>query len=167
MDGFFDHRSGTMRASEALGQLGCEFPEGSEIGGHALDFHRKALGLTDAGPVGFEGDPVGQLTLEGKRRLILLVAGPLYRVLAGQRSEKGSSRQSAWMAVEILKTLDDPGIKLKAIAIENVPAWEQDPEIPVACRAAAAKRDWAIQVLKVLTLHHEAAHARRRIIFLL
>ena len=71
------------------------------------------------------------------------------------------------MAVEILKTLDDPDIKLKAIAIENVPDWEQDPEIPAVCRLATAKRGSTIQVLKVLTSHHGAAHARRRIIIFL
>ena len=71
------------------------------------------------------------------------------------------------MAVEILKTLDDTDIKLKAIAIENFPARDQDPEAPAACRAAAAKRGWMMQVLKALASQHGTAHARRRIIIFL
>ena len=129
--------------SEALERLGCEFLGGSEIDEHALDLQRRILGLTDAGPVDFWSDPVGRLTLEENRRLILLVAGlPCTEFSRVNALRKGSTDRSAWMAVEIRKTLGDLGTILKAIAIENVPAWEQDPEIPAACRAAAAKRGW-------------------------
>ena len=71
------------------------------------------------------------------------------------------------MAVEILKTLDDPDIKFEAISIENALAWEQDSEIPTACKAVAAKHGWAVQIIKILTSYHGAAHARRRIIIFL
>ena len=72
-----------------------------------------------------------------------------------------------WPRVEILKTLDDPDVQLRAIAIENVLVWYLDPAIPAACRKAAAKRGWTMQVIKVLTSHHGAAHARKRIIIYL
>ena len=77
---------------------------------------------------------------------------------------KGAADQSDWTTVEILKTLDDPGIRPKAIAVENVPAWSLGPVIPAACRKAAAKRGWTMQIIKVLTSEHGAPHARRRII---
>ena len=77
---------------------------------------------------------------------------------------KGAADKSAWMAVEILRVLDDPDIDLDAIAIENVPAWAMDPEIPAACKAAAAKRGWFMQIIKILTTFHGAAYARRRIV---
>ena len=67
------------------------------------------------------------------------------------------------MAIEILKTLDNPNVNLEAIVIENVPAWTQDPEIPAACEAAAAKRGWTMQIIKILASHHGVPHARRRI----
>ena len=60
-----------------------------------------------------------------------------------------------WMAVHILKTLGDPHINLDAIAIENVSAWALDPEIPAACKAVAATRGWSVQIVKILTSHHE------------
>ena len=55
------------------------------------------------------------------------------------------------MAVEVLRMLDDPDVKLEAIAIENAPAWAQDTEIPAVCEAAAAKHGWAMPIIKVLT----------------
>ena len=69
-----------------------------------------------------------------------------------------------WMTVRILETLDDPQINLGDTAIGNVPAWALDPEISAAYRAAAAKRECSVQSIKVLTSHHGAAHARRRIV---
>ena len=77
---------------------------------------------------------------------------------------KGAADRSAWMAVEILKTLDDPDIRLKAIAVEKVPAWSLDPEIPAACRKASARRGWAMHIINILASEHGAPHARRRII---
>ena len=71
------------------------------------------------------------------------------------------------MAVEILKTLDDPGVKLEAIAIENVPAWEQYPETPAAFRTPTANRGWTMQVIKILTSHHGTSHACRMIVIFL
>ena len=70
-----------------------------------------------------------------------------------------------WTAVRILKTLDDPHINLGDIATENAPAWALGPEIPPACRAAAAKRGWSVQTIKVLISHHGAPRAGRRIVF--
>ena len=67
------------------------------------------------------------------------------------------------MAVEILKTLEDPDINLGAIVIGNVPARAHDPDFPAACEAAAAKHGWTMQVVKILTSHHGVPHARRRI----
>ena len=114
--------------------------------------------MTDAGLMVFWNDPVWRLTLEKNRRLILLVCGLLCTEFSQVNAlRKGAADRSAWMAVEILKTLDDPDIKLKATAIKNVPAWEQDLEIPAAC----------MQVIKILTSHHGAAHARRRIVIFL
>ena len=66
-----------MNVSGALKQLGYEFLGGSEIDECALEFQRRVLGLTDAGPVDFWSNPVEQLTREEKRRLVLLVAGRL------------------------------------------------------------------------------------------
>ena len=114
MGGFFEHYSRTIRVSEALERLGYEFLGGSEIGEHALDFQRRVLGLSDTRPVDFWSDPVGQLTIEETRRLVLLlVAGlPYTEFLQVNALMKGTTDRSAWMAVEVLKTLDDPDIKL-------------------------------------------------------
>ena len=157
-----------MNLAIAPKRLGCEFLGGSEIDGHALDFQRRTLGLTEVEPVGFWSDPISRLTLEKKRRLILLVGGLRCTEFSQVNAvRKGAVGRSGWMAVEILKTLDDPDIQLRAIAIENVPAWYLDPAIPAACRKAAAKRGWTMQVIRVLTSHHGAAHARKRIIIYL
>ena len=166
--GLFEHCSGTIKVFEAFKRLGYEFLGGSEIDECALEFQRRVLSLTDAGPVGFWSNPVGQLTREEKRRLILLIGSLQCTEFSLVNAlQKGAADRSAWMAVEIIKTLDDPDIKLEAIAIENVPAWEQDSEIPAAYKEAAAKHDWTMQIIKVLTSHHGAAHARRRIIIVL
>ena len=95
---FFEHCSGTIKVSEALERLGYEFLGGSEIDEHALEFQRRVLGLTDAGYVGFWGDPVGQLTQEEKRRLIFLVAGLQCTEFPRTNAlKKGAADQSAWI----------------------------------------------------------------------
>ena len=97
--GFFEHCIGVMNLSRALKRLGYEFPGGSEIDEHALDFQRRILGLTDVEPVDFWSDPVSRLTLEGERRLVPLVDGLPYTELSQVNAlRKGATDRSAWMA---------------------------------------------------------------------
>ena len=82
-----------MNLAIALKRLGYECLGGSEIDEHALDFQRRALGMTEVEPVDFWSDPVSRLTLKEKRRLVLLVDGLLCTEFSqGQRTEKGCGR---------------------------------------------------------------------------
>ena len=79
--------------------------------------------MTEVEPVDSWSDPVSRLTLGEKREFALLVGGLPYTELSQVNAlRKGTADRSAWMVVKILKTLDDPDILLKAIAVENVPA---------------------------------------------
>ena len=141
--------------TRALKRLGYECLGGSEIDEYALDFQRRILGMTEVEPIDFWDDPVSRLTLGEKRKLVLLVGGlPCTDFSQVNALRKGAVDKSAWMTVELLKTLDGPDIQLKAIAVENVPAWGLDPVIPAACCKAAAKHGWTMQIIKVLTSEH-------------
>ena len=134
----------------------------------ALEFQRRVLGNVTVEPVDFWGQPIertARVTREEKKRLKVLVAGlPCTHFSLVDPSLRGPGDRPAWIAIDILRTLEDPDIDLDATDIENVPAWALDPKIPAACKAAATERGWSMQIIKILTSHHGATHARKRIL---
>ena len=89
------------------------------------------LGNVTVEPVDFWDSPIERMTKEKKKKkkkLNVLVAGlPCTHFSLVNPSRRGVGDWPAWVAIDILRTLEDPDIDLDAIAIENVPAWAMDP----------------------------------------